>query len=278
MKIKMILTDLDGTLYGADRSVSKVNIEALLEAQSRGILIVPASGRTFLSVAGFAKSAGLNGPVISCNGARVDLSPDGPIVLSDTFDIGAAKALCDILSESGVYFALYGREKIYRHNMDARKPSTLRGLSLIAGEKTADDAFHISGTERMYAEGIYEAFKFVAFSDDERALLEVKESLAPLGAEISSSWFDNIEILRTGAGKGRALFALCEQFGIRPDETMAFGDHLNDLSMLKAAGVPVAMENAEAELKRRARIIAPHHDASGVGYVINKYLCGELTL
>lgn len=279
MTIRMILTDLDGTLFGADRLVSKDNQRSLKSAQARGILVVPASGRTFRSVKALASSLGLTGPVISCNGARVDASVDGPTILRDVFSPEDASRIAEALFESDMYFALYGDDVIYRGNAESVAARAGRGLSLLPNGKVADDEFHASSRESMEKEGLSQAYKFVVFAEDAQKLHGLRGRIDAMGiAEISSSWTDNIEILKKGAGKGRALKKLCEAYGILPEETMAFGDQLNDLSMLKSAGVPVAMENAVGEVKRVARISAPHHDKSGVGRVIEKYLCGELSL
>lgn len=75
-----------------------------------------------------------------------------------------------------------------------------------------------------------------------------------------------------GAGKGEAVGALCAHYGLAKDQVMAFGDNLNDMAMLRAAGWGVAMENALPEVKAAAKLIAPHHDAAGVAQMIDEYV------
>ncbi|MDL2206165.1 HAD-IIB family hydrolase, partial [Eubacteriales bacterium OttesenSCG-928-N13] len=98
-----------------------------------------------------------------------------------------------------------------------------------------------------------------------------------LDLNISSSWHDNIEVMSKDAAKGLALGALLDHFGLTRDQLMAFGDNDNDLDMLRAAGHPVAMQNAVPQLKQAAEIIAPHHDDSGVGQVIEEYILNDQT-
>ncbi len=135
---------------------------------------------------------------------------------------------------------------------------------------------YIDGTERMRVEALDHAYKFVVFSPDKDVLKRTREAIEASGlpVDVTSSWYDNIEIMNRAAGKGRAVKRLAELYGIPKEEIMSFGDNMNDLSMLEASGWPVAMENAVDALKERARVIAPHHDRSGVAKAIRTYVSG----
>ena len=88
----------------------------------------------------------------------------------------------------------------------------------------------------------------------------------------SSSLKNNIEINSVSAGKGKALRRLCELLGLRPEESAAFGDGLNDIEMLEAAGIGCAMANAGAAVRAAAdRIVESNNDA-GVGKEIFRIL------
>ena len=88
---------------------------------------------------------------------------------------------------------------------------------------------------------------------------------------VSSSVVDNVEINQSKANKGEALLALGEHLGLMREQIMAFGDGLNDLSMLKEAGIGVAMANACQEAKELADWIAPSCDEDGVARGIETY-------
>jgi len=92
---------------------------------------------------------------------------------------------------------------------------------------------------------------------------------------VSSSVADNVEINQARANKGEALLALAAHLGLKREQTIAFGDGLNDLSMLEQAGIGVAMANACDEAKAIADWIAPSCDEDGVARGIYKFCFGE---
>ena len=133
----------------------------------------------------------------------------------------------------------------------------------------------VDDPKRTISEGLSHVHKLVAFSQDERKIQALRERLSQeTPASLSSSWSDNLEILRPGAGKGTALSDLMKSLGIKKAQAMAFGDNLNDMQMMRSVGFPVAMENAVSELKAVARHIAPHHDASGVAKTLRTLVLG----
>ena len=86
------------------------------------------------------------------------------------------------------------------------------------------------------------------------------------------SLVNNIEVNSAGAGKDKALAALCELVGLDISETVAFGDGSNDAGMLKAAGLGVCMENGCEDTKAAADDIAPCNDLAGLGVYVEKLL------
>ena len=89
---------------------------------------------------------------------------------------------------------------------------------------------------------------------------------------VTSSVKNNIELNSAAANKGGALAALCRHLGVAPEETVAFGDGTNDLSMLRAAGLGVAMGNAAPEVKAVADLVTEDNEHAGVARVINEIL------
>ncbi len=262
--------DLDGTLLDQDKRISEENRQALRACEARGIKMVFASGRSFESLRRMALEVGLSSPIISANGARVDGSPNGPMLKDYPFDPSLARAVYDILSESGLYFIIYTDGRLYKCNA-ASGGGTERGLNAVKWNEKKEPSLIdvVDDPLRTVREGLDRVHKFVVFSQDTARIEALRGLLArTTPASLSSSWFDNVEVLRPGAGKGTALTDLARSLGIKRQQVMAFGDNLNDLDMLRCAGVPVAMENAIEPLKAVARHIAPHHSESGVGRVL----------
>lgn len=272
MDIRLVAMDLDGTLLDQDKRISEENRQALRACEARGIKMVFASGRSFESLRRMALEVGLTSPIISANGARVDGSPNGPMLKDYPFDPALARTIYDILLESGMYFVVYTDGRLYKCNA-ASGGGTDRGLNAAKWNEKKEPSMIdvVDDPERTVREGLDHVHKFVAFSQDTvrvEALRDLLTRTTP--TSVSSSWFDNVEVLRPGAGKGTALTDLARTLGIKKHQIMAFGDNLNDMDMLKSAGVPIAMENAVEPLKAVARYIAPHHNASGVGRMLQK--------
>ncbi len=272
-RISVVAMDLDGTLLGRDQKISEENKKALRECSARGIHVVLASGRSFESVRTFAKEIGVEKcGIISCNGARLDETQYGPLLMEDCFSKEQALFLFEELCRCAIYFECYTPGRVYMtsgfverfHSHEARVLD-MDGYRLE----------YIDSTERMRREALDHAYKFVVYSPDPQILARTAEHLKQFDVAVTSSWTDNVELMKTDAGKGKAVLAYAAKYGIPAEEIMAFGDQLNDLSMIRAAGVGAAMENAVDELKAEADIIAPHHDLSGVGRVIRKYVLNE---
>lgn len=281
MDIRMIVSDLDGTLLNRSREMPDANRTALHACMARGIHVVLASGRSFESVRRLANEHGIDGPIVSANGARVDLSQAGPTLYSRTFPRELAASVFDIMKASGIFFTCYGHGTLYQNNLDAARART-RGMQRLE-DKLVMQAHRaelvVSDESRTVNEGLIDPYKFVAFSEDGPLLDGLRERLKQSGLplNISSSWVDNIEVMVAGAGKGEAVSALCGQYGLAREQVMAFGDNLNDVAMLRAAGWGVAMENALPEVKQAARLIAPLCDAAGVARVIDEYVLRYVT-
>ncbi|MBR3504370.1 MAG: HAD family phosphatase [Clostridia bacterium] len=268
MNIRLIATDLDGTLLDGSRAISPRTAKALAACQEKGVEIVFASGRSFEALRSFARGAGLSRcRIISCNGSRLDETPSGPILFEDNLPESLAREAAGRLVAAGLYVECYSDEHIYMAN---RVPLPTRHHT--PGLNADGTVEFIDSAARLLAEGPKKARKLIVFTDKQADILRARALLEGLPVSLSQSGGDNLEIMRQGAGKGRAVAWYAAQRGIAREEIMAFGDATNDLDMLAAAGWPVAMENAVDEVKRRARLIAPRHDEDGVARTLEKYV------
>ena len=268
MNIRLIVTDLDGTLLDAGRAVSPRTARALIACQAQSVEIAFASGRSFEAVRPFARGIGLSEcHIISSNGARMDETPEGPVIYEDNLPGPLAREAARRLVEAGLYVECYSDEHIYMANrVPMRHRHHAPGFSADGTVEFVEDA------ARLVAEGPKKARKLIVFSDDPAAIGRARAVLRGLPLALSQSGSDNLEIMRQGAGKGRAIGWYAARQGIGREEIMAFGDQTNDLDMLAAAGWPVAMANAVDAVKAQARLIAPRHDQDGVARVLEHYV------
>jgi len=134
---------------------------------------------------------------------------------------------------------------------------------------------YIPDTIRERGEGVQKLQMFFKPEDDGKRLsqLEIIPDLFP-DLVATTSLSNNIEINSVDASKGRALEALCECLGIDPAESAAIGDGSNDISMLEAAGLGVAMGNAPENVKVAADMVTGSNNDSGVAQFIYKVLEG----
>lgn len=276
MDIKLIAFDLDGTLLDKSVRIPPANIRALKSCAEAGIKLMICSGRAFEVQAGIAKEAGLAPILASANGARIDEGPDGPTIRECTMDRNLAERIYAILMEKDIYFMVYARGRAYVAN--TREQQRLDRHYHAPGFATHGGHPYetVCDEKRLLEEGLSGAYKFVCFGDDYDARFdELRQQLSGMKLSISSSWRDNMEIMSPGVDKGDAVAFVAGMYGIPMEKVMAFGDNSNDLPMLERVGWPVAMSNAEPCAMMAARLVAPDHDAGGVGIALNEFVLAK---
>ncbi len=271
MNVKLICTDIDGTLYG-DGHVPEKNLRALRACAARGIRVALVSGRNHGFLCRLSREMGVPCAIASANGSRIEASPDGPCVQECTFDTENGQRLFDSLYALNVNFEVYTREGSFVVRAEKMPDRHREGLQRNVMHKDAEVIFD---EERARQDAATRAYKFVVFSESEEEITRVRKALDAAGVEHCSSASRNVEVVPEGAGKGNAVRAIAKYFGIDTADVMAFGDYTNDLPMLRAAGHPVAMANGVQELKEIAEIVAPANRDGGLGEVLFRYVLEE---
>lgn len=267
--IKMIVTDLDGTLFRSDhKTVSERNLKALRAASERGIKIVISSGRTFSLIKDLAEMIGAVDYIMVSNGAAA-LDRRGRTVSSNLIEYEIWKEAYDILIKGGVVTEVYvgGQTYLRRDQLEGYSNPAI-GVELVneirrflvlcddVGEKLKGKS-----AEKLHA--IYITKEDFAY---------YKTAFENRGLSVTSSIPMNMEINVKGVNKGLGLAALCKSLGIDISEVAAFGDEENDVEMLKTAGLSFAMGNASEEVKKAAKKITLTNDDDGVAFEIEKIL------
>lgn len=274
MPVKLIVSDIDGTLVGKSGKVSERTICAFRECEKRNIPVIVASGRTFFGARNLAVEAGLSAPIISANGGRCDMDPTGESepVYEDTLDDQLSMAVYSRLKKAGCFMTSYVGKCIYVLNETNGYGSTCSYKS--EAVKGLDYVF-IDDEELFFKKGTDHPYKYEAYSDDKALMDELKKDFLSMGLSVSSAFPFNLEIMPSGGGKAKAIRALSGRLGISMDEVMAIGDGSNDLGMIEAAGVSVAMGNAVEVLKKAAKYIAPDVEDDGAAIMIEKFALTE---
>ena len=275
--IKLIAMDMDGTLLlDGGKGIPQENIAALHEAHQAGIHLALCSGRVPDDMGFYALDAGVPMHILALNGTCMLDAPLGTIIRSDCIADGAARMIVDLIQQHHVHYGVFSG-----HDLLISTPMTESMLNLIFGDNILRQGartrvgYDLSCVEAILAKGVN---KFMIFSEsDPQALMDIRaqiEARLPQ-VEVSSSWHNNLEVNPVGANKGVALRALSETLGIPISQVMAIGDNDNDLPMLEAAGVSVAMGNASPAVKACAGYhTLPNHEC-GVAAAIRAIALGR---
>lgn len=274
--IKLIALDLDGTLLNSGKELTERNLRSLERAARAGIEIVPTTGRFFDGMPQVVRDQPFLRYAITINGAQVQDIRTGEIIYRAELPLAQAISIMESLDVLPVIY------DCYQDNWGWMT----RSMQERAAEY-APDAYYL-GMLRTLREPVDELKEFLRqkgkdvqkiqfFAKDLSVREEVQrtyEARFP-GTKVSSSVVNNVEINAAGANKGDAIRALAGHIGITMEQTMSFGDGINDLSMISACGVGVAMKNACDEVKQAADVIAPSCDEDGVSVVIEELLSGK---
>lgn len=288
--IKMIASDMDGTLLTSHLSISELNKDAVLKAQEQGIEFMVATGRAYTEAKPPLEDAGIRCGMITGNGAQA-FDADGNEIFTISIDKRIAKKVMEILRENGLYFELMTSKGVYSDSQPQRLENfaTLLAENIphitfkmaIAMASTHLNMLHINYTE-SYDELIesddIEVLKVITFSDGGQEILQpIAREIEKLDdVHVTSSFPNNIEINHVEAQKGVAVKRLAEAKSIDLKEVMTIGDNFNDVSMLEVAGVSFAMGNAEAGVKKVAKYEAETNVNDGVGKAILRAISENL--
>ncbi|WP_414055500.1 Cof-type HAD-IIB family hydrolase [Macrococcus equi] len=287
--IKLIATDMDGTLLNSAHEVSDENIKAIQYAQSQGVTVAIATGRAFYEANTPIKPTGLKVPFICLNGAEVR-DEEFNILHTSKLSNEKIKDITSILDKHNLYYQVYTSARIYTEDKEkdlqiyidiAEKMGHTPNVEKIRQsiQKRIDNGSlkEVSSYQEVYDRDGEIVMKFLAFSSDLDKIDAAKAELAKFQhLAVSASSRGNIEITHNDAQKGIALEALCEQLQIGMDQVMAIGDNLNDISMIERAKYSFAMENGTDEVKAVAKYVAGSNEESGVGRAIMQVMNGEV--
>ncbi|MEM9203574.1 MAG: HAD-IIB family hydrolase, partial [Actinomycetota bacterium] len=242
MTIRLIATDLDGTFFGADHRPEARSVAAMNAAQAAGIICVAVTGRSHMGGAPLATSTGadLDWFIGSNGGHRLNLRTqemEERYLFADA-DVAAIRANLEAEADGFAFGWEADDQLFWEQPFIELYPNRLTGNALREEDRIGD------GTTPPRVGKM-----FVAHPDLGHAALIDRLQPHVGDHHATSSGINFAEVTPDGADKGAALARLCAQLDIVPEEVIAFGDNLNDLSMLEWAGRGVAMGNALDEVK-----------------------------
>ena len=284
--IKVIASDLDGTLLNENHTLSGRTIEAIHKAQEKGIRFMIATGRSFQQAMTAFEGVDVVCDYIVSSGGEVR-NPKKEILFSKYMKMEDYKSVYEILNQYELMFLFNSNEWDYGiGNPKEMEEKMLEQFHIfnqtILKEKIKEIPLFKQMLEKTVAVPDFQTLcdlkpqivKMIAFSENVDMLKEIKQKLqSNSNLAVVSSFPNNLEITDITAQKGPVLRKYIESLGYSMDEVMVFGDSLNDYSMLSMDfGATVAMENADFKLKRVAKYITKSNLEDGVAYAIEKLL------
>ena len=284
--IKVIASDMDGTLLGDDHKPAPETLAAVQRACDSGIRFMIATGRNFPGAMAELKDCGLVCDYIVSSGAEVrnprqqvvavhpismelcrtiyEEIKDYPISVTfctdgNDYKIGTPEEIEEsLMLQMHLFFSDLPREELVQTETYQR---------IIRSTKTVSDMDELEAAK-------VPIYKLFLYSEDKGMLGELKQRLEQnKEIAVASSFPTNLEITDVKAQKGPVLKEYIESLGYTMDEVMALGDSLNDLSMIEMDfGATVAMANAEPEVKDVAKYITKSNTEFGVAYAIDRLL------
>lgn len=267
MAYELIVLDLDGTLTNSKKEISPKTKEALLKVQEEGVRVVLASGRPTPGVMPLAKELSLGeygGYILSFNGGRIINVETGRLV----YNVSVPEELIPEIYRAAVQYETgiitYTDDKIVLGSEIDRYIEIEQAINKISYWKPEN-----------FVEAIdFPVNKFLLTGEGSHLEMVVKKLQDQFGEKLnifrSEPFF--IEVMPPNIDKAYSLSRLLGQLHYSRKQMICCGDGFNDVSMLRYAGLGVAMANAQPEVKAEADFITRSNDEDGIAYVIEKFI------
>ena len=261
--IKMIATDIDGTILNWSGEFSPRVVECIKELTAQGIKVVLVTGRMNAAASKIAKDLGLQTPVVSYQGGLIkEINNRCDTLYQSDVNSNTAKSIIQWARKNNVHINLYMNDVLYveEDNETIQRYTKARFINY---KVCSFDDLEIKNVNKILG---------IDFNNADRVtnwVSELKEKHPNLYIVKSTPYF--CEIAENTATKGCAVKFLQNLWDIKKEETLAIGDQDNDIELLKSAGIKVAMGNASDALKQYADYITDHVDEDGWVKALEKY-------
>lgn len=282
---KFVAIDIDGTLLNSKSELTERTKSVLKQASDKGIYIVLTSGRMTSSVQNFCREVGANEFLIAENGASIFDLKRQEIIYKKYIPKEIVLKVLDLCIENNIYYMIYTDKELIvkdlkhmalffykqNYNPNARIETHLAGREYI---ETLNDNFAkimICDEDRIIYNSIVNKLKGIS-DIDVTPVPHISTKRLTFGTEEKIIEYSYADISSRDTNKWSAIERLANQLGISNDEIIAIGDNINDIEMIRNAGLGIAMENGSPNVREFADEIAPSNDDDGVAKIIEKYI------
>lgn len=284
--MKLIALDLDGTLLNNKSIISNENAAAIRYAQNKGVEVTISTGRPHFDVCSICEKANISTHIIGNNGASIH-SKDKKKLYSIGIDKKDVKEILHWLTDKNFYYEVSTNKAIYTlfNGKDMLKIEADKVISSNPNSVNIEEIYESCEKQFIQAGFIFvdsyeeilntddDFYNILAFSFDEKKRKLGMNYFKNLDRfSVFSSGNHNFEIVNKHTSKGASLERLASNLSISLEETMAFGDNYNDLSMFERVKYSVAMGNADENIKSICKLVADTNYNNGVAKMIYKFI------
>ncbi|MDT9724999.1 HAD family phosphatase [Xylanibacillus composti] len=262
MPYQLIALDVDGTLLRDDHSLSEANISTIREAANRGAEIVLCTGRGTDSALPVLEELGLEGTLITHNGAVIVDSRNRELLAEEGFEPAVIEPLIRHARTNGIHFDVCTAFELWVEALND-EVSAMYEKYLVNPRQVADV---LAADDRLVKLTVFGTIaQMDQVEKDWQALLPDAISLIRSG-----DFF--VDVMRRGVSKGAALRKLSAVKGISLERVMAIGNYYNDVAMLEEAGLGIAVANSPDGVKAAADQVTASNNDDGVHWAIQQYI------
>ncbi len=262
---KLIATDCDGTILNSKGYLPKEIIDTFKVLHNKGIHILLATGRNDILAKDYLDELDIDCPVAGCNGATLLNFYTNKHYFTKSMDKNSLDKIFDMCKDGNIGVKMFTNDTCYTNDRTLYEG----GINLITTKYTRKMKYSINYelVKNMHdVSGLDNVVKAVVIEQDIPKLLKIRDSInanIPSVKAVQSNW-NCIDINSKSVSKGNAILEYAQIIGVKPDEIIAFGDSENDISMLKTAGLGIAVGNADDCVKSSANKVIDTNDNFGV--------------
>ncbi len=270
---KLAVFDMDGTVLNSKHEISKENMQAIKELESTGVKIVIATGRPSELLKKYTNEMKMDDYVITCNGSVIGHPYKNDFLHHNVIDKESTIRIIEMCEENNYDYLMYTKDAVI-----SKDNEKLKQFKKVGEKYREEDKANIIQTEDVdYIKNNFLPNKILIMEKNPTKYQELWKNMKNFkNVEYTQSWTGALDVSPFGDNKGNAVKILCEHYGINQEEVISFGDQLNDITMIKYAGLGIAMGNAEEKVKDAANYITLTNNENGVAKAIKKIILKEL--
>ncbi|MCM3764507.1 Cof-type HAD-IIB family hydrolase [Neobacillus niacini] len=274
--IKVIIMDVDGTLANNNKVISEKTKDALMKAQKAGAILILASGRPTSGLMDFAKELKMdenNGLLVSFNGSKVVDCQTNEVLFNETMSVEEGQAVLEHMKKFDVKPMIDKDDYMYVNDVFNNEIEYNGNTLNIIKYESRGGKYKLCEVDDLAAFADYPLNKILTAGDPDYLQQNYKAMMEPFKDNLSCMFTAPFyfEYTANGIDKAKALDTVLIPMGYKREEMIAFGDGHNDATMVKYAGIGVAMANAVDDLKEVADEVTRSNEEDGIAFTLSKY-------